>query len=267
MTYAAGGQGGAEVEEQLQRFQHAIDDLGEALKQLTANPPKTSHDRQQKILLINRLKQEVETSSRSDSELPVQRKSTSVKSVCSQANVCSRSVSLELRCSSSILSPEAISSLVRRQQLLKEQFASLTAECESQLLAVSKEQLLDRYARTHGQQEDAADMTVQQQRQQLVMLGDEVQDQTQISLTRTQQLVAETEDMGATILQRMQQQTEQLEGVKDKLDDVEFNITRAKKTAQTIAKNAASDRCMQCLCCFITLLLIASIVLIALPGR
>ncbi|KAL8273641.1 hypothetical protein Esti_002463 [Eimeria stiedai] len=216
MNYAVGGQGGAEVEEQLQCFQHAVDDLGEALNQLTANPPKTTHDRQQKILLINRLKQE--------------------------ANVCSRSVSLELRCSSSILSPEAISSLVRRQQLLGEQLASLTAECESQLLAVSKEQLLDRFARTHEQQEDAANLTVQQQRQQLVMLGDEVQDQTQISLARTQQLVAETEDMGATILQRMQQQTEQLEGVKDKLDDVEFNITRAKKTAHSIAKNAASDR-------------------------
>ncbi|KAL8443251.1 hypothetical protein Emag_005976 [Eimeria magna] len=245
MNCVADGQGGAEVEEQLQRFQQAVDDLDEALKQLTANPPKTSHDRQQKILLIHRLKQEVIW----------------------DANVCSRSVSLELRCSSSILSPEAISSLVRRQQLLKEQFASLTAECESQLLAVSKEQLLDRYARTHEQHEDAADMTVQQQRQQLVMLGDEVQDQTQISLARTQQLVAETEDMGATILQRMQQQTEQLEGVKDKLDDVEFNITRAKKTAHSIAKNAASDRCMQCLCCCITLLLIASVVLIALPGR
>lgn len=89
----------------------------------------------------------------------------------------------------------------------------------------------------------------------------------QISLARTQQLVAETEDMGATILQRMQQQNEQLEGVRDRLDDVEYNLARAKKTAQSIAKNAASDRCMQCLCCCITLLLIASVVLIALPGR
>ena len=79
--------------------------------------------------------------------------------------------------------------------------------------------------------------------------------------------MAETEDMGGNILQRMQQQNEQLEGVKDRLDDVEYNLARAKKTAQTIAKNAASDRCMQCLCCCLTLLLVASIVLIALPAR
>lgn len=89
----------------------------------------------------------------------------------------------------------------------------------------------------------------------------------QVSLARTQQLVTETEDMGAAILQRIQQQNEQLEEVRDRLDDVEYNVARAKKTAQSIAKNAASDRCMQCLCCCITLLLVASVVLIALPGR
>lgn len=89
----------------------------------------------------------------------------------------------------------------------------------------------------------------------------------QLSLARTQLQVAETEDMGGAILQRMQQQNEQLDNVKDKLEDVEFNIGRTKKTAQAIAKNAASDRCLQCLCCCVVLLLIASVVLIALPGR
>lgn len=62
---------------------------------------------------------------------------------------------------------------------------SLSAECESQLLAVSKEQLLDRYAHTHEQQyEETPEVTAEQQRQQLIMLGDEVQDQTQVSPRR-----------------------------------------------------------------------------------
>ncbi|XP_026190961.1 novel plant SNARE 12-like [Cyclospora cayetanensis] len=241
MEYEVDTQDGTEVEEQLQRFQQAVHDLRDALQQLTASPPRSAYDRQQATTRIHRLQQE--------------------------ASVCSRSVALELRCSSSLLTPESISRLVRRQRSLQEQFASISEECETQLLAVSKEQLLERVSRGQEPPQETPDLSAQQQRQQLVMLGDEVQDQTQISLARTQQLVAETEDMGGAILHKMQQQNEQLEGVKDRLDDVQFNLAQAKKTAQTIAKNAASDRCMQCLCCCVTLLLIASVVLIALPGK
>lgn len=97
-----------------------------------------------------------------------------------QAAVCSRSLSLELRCSSSVLSPEVISRLVRRQQQLRQEFAALSAECEEQLLTVSKDQLLERYGKTHEPTQDQ-DLSPQQQRQQLVMLGDEVQDKTQVS--------------------------------------------------------------------------------------
>lgn len=59
MNYDGDAQGETEVEEQLQRFQQAVDDLRETLQGLKANPPKSSQDRQQKILLIHRLKQEV----------------------------------------------------------------------------------------------------------------------------------------------------------------------------------------------------------------
>lgn len=71
--------------------------------------------------------------------------------------------------------------MARRQEELKEQYMSLSAECESQLLAVSKEQLLDRYSRAEEQQGETQELNAQQQRQQLVMLGDEVQDQTQVN--------------------------------------------------------------------------------------
>ncbi|CDJ42251.1 vesicle transport v-SNARE domain-containing protein, putative [Eimeria tenella] len=240
MDYQTDAVGGNEVEEQLQRFQQAIDDLRGALSELAAAPLANSQERQMKVFQINRVKQE--------------------------AAVCSRSLSLELRCSSSVLSPEVISRLVRRQQQLRQEFMALSAECEEQLLTVSKDQLLERYGKTHEPTQDQ-DLSPQQQRQQLIMLGDEVQDKTQLSLARTQLQVAETEDMGGAILQRMQQQNDQLDNVKDKLEDVEFNIGRTKKTAQAIAKNAASDRCLQCLCCCVVLLLIASVVLIALPGR
>lgn len=86
-------------------------------------------------------------------------------------------------------------------------------------------------------------------------------------MARTQQQAAETEEIGGAILQRLQQQNDQLDGVKEGLDNVEMNIGRTKKTAHAIAKNAAHDRCLQCLCCCVVLLLIASVVLIALPGK
>lgn len=200
-----------------------------------------------------------------------------------------------------------MSELLKRQQKLQQQFEHVSSECDAHLVSVSMQQLLERYDRNHGSPHvDTLSPNPQQQRQQVVKMGDQTQDQAQVvdtpkrkmcqllktmgdrplgriysfidicsgvclsiqaSLIRTQQMVAETEEVGGTILQKMQQQNEQLEGVREGLDDVEQNLSRAKKTAQTIAKNAANDRCMQCLCCCVTLLAIASIVLVALPGH
>ncbi|CDJ50712.1 vesicle transport v-SNARE domain-containing protein, putative [Eimeria brunetti] len=242
MEYRSDGLGGVEVEEQLLQFQQAVDNLRAAVQQVAASPLTNSQDRQKHIYEVNRLKQE--------------------------ATVCMRSLALELRCSSSVLSPEAISKVVRRQQLLQQQFKEVSTECEEQLLSISKDELLQRYTRTQEQpQEEMTEAGSQQQRQQLIMLGDEIQDQTELSLARTQQQAAETEEIGGVILQRLQQQNEQLDGVKAGLENVEINIGRTKKTAHAIAKNAAHDRCLQCLCCCVVLLLIASIILIALPGK
>ncbi|CDJ58036.1 vesicle transport v-SNARE domain-containing protein, putative [Eimeria maxima] len=144
---------GVEVEEQLLQFQQAVDDLRDAVRQLAASPLTNSQDRQKHIFQINKLKQE--------------------------ATVCMRSLALELRCSSSVLSPEAISRLVRRQQLLQQQFKEVSAECEAQLLSVSKDELLQRYTGAHEELQEATDVCAQQQRQQLITLGDEIQDQTE----------------------------------------------------------------------------------------
>lgn len=192
-------QGGCEVEEQLQRFQQAVEDLREALQQLSASLPRDSHDRHQRMLLVHRLQREVLLTPPMHyalqqthggavclSGLEAEKWVVVIRCVerCLQVDVCSRSVCLELRCSSSVLGPEAISRLVRRQQLLQEQYEALSAECEAQLLAVSKEQLLGRFARQQEQQQqqqtEGGEPTAQQQRQQLVALGDEVQDKTRV---------------------------------------------------------------------------------------
>lgn len=57
--------GGNEVEDQLHCFQEAVDNLREALHDLKANPPEGVLERQRKIVLIHRLKQEVHTLSES----------------------------------------------------------------------------------------------------------------------------------------------------------------------------------------------------------
>lgn len=78
-------------------------------------------------------------------------------------------------------------------------------------------------------------------------------------------MVGETEEIGAQVLARMNEQTEKLHKANDDLDDVQYNINRAKKTAVVIAKNAAGDRFTQCLCLFIVLFLIVAIVLVCVP--
>lgn len=59
MDYQTDAVGGNEVEEQLQRFQQAIDDLRGALSELAAAPLANSQERQMKVFQINRVKQEV----------------------------------------------------------------------------------------------------------------------------------------------------------------------------------------------------------------
>ncbi|CEM11002.1 unnamed protein product [Vitrella brassicaformis CCMP3155] len=100
--------------------------------------------------------------------------------------------------------------------------------------------------------------------QQIIDTGDRVQDKTQQSLDRTKRMIGDAEQVGQQVVQRLDQQTDQMARIHDQMHDIENNLTRAKATMRTIARNAVSDRCIQMLCGLICLTIVIMIVLAAL---
>ncbi|CBZ51421.1 unnamed protein product [Neospora caninum Liverpool] len=163
---------------------------------------------------------------------------------------------LELRCIAASLKPAYRSSLLAQRQQKQQQAASLGRAYENALLSLTTEELL---AYGAAADEDGQEvLSGERMRQMLVQTGDEIQD-------KTQHLVGEMEEMGAQMLTKMDEQTEQLQRANEDLDDTHYNVDRAKKTAITLAKNAAGDRFVQCLCLFIFLFLVIAIVLVCVP--
>lgn len=61
----------------------------------------------------------------------------------------------------------------------------------------------------------------------------------------------------------MDEQVVQMGGITEGLNDIEYNIQRARTTAKTIARDAVHDRCIQVLCGGIILCVLIIIVLFA----
>lgn len=99
--------------------------------------------------------------------------------------------------------------------------------------------------------------------QQAVVKGDKIQDRTQEAVDRIQKLVADAEDVGLATAQKMDEQLVQMGYVGEGITDVEYNAKRARHTAKVMARNAASDRCIQVLSVAILICVVIAIILIA----
>lgn len=75
--------------------------------------------------------------------------------------------------------------------------------------------------------------------------------------------MAEAERVGIDTAAKMDEQIVQMGGISEGLNDVEYNVKRAKQTASGIARNAAGDKCIQGLCVGIVICVITLIVLSA----
>lgn len=73
--------------------------------------------------------------------------------------------------------------------------------------------------------------------------------------------------MGVETAANMDEQIVQMGGISEGLNDVEYNVKRAKKTARQIAKNAVGDRCIQVLCVSIIICVLIIIILAATKKR
>jgi len=135
-------------------------------------------------------------------------------------------------------------------------FKSLLVEYEYKKGQIDKNQLVQETV-----DETNAD---QMSREQLVQQGDRIQDQTQQAINRMQKMVDESEQVGGTILVKMDGQTEQMLRVQGALDDVQYNIKRAKGTMSAIARSAATDICLIIECSCIVVFLIIAVCLVAI---
>mmetsp|Transcript_68474 Transcript_68474/g.164434 ORF Transcript_68474/g.164434 Transcript_68474/m.164434 type:complete len:240 (+) Transcript_68474:112-831(+) len=103
--------------------------------------------------------------------------------------------------------------------------------------------LLEAQAPQGGIDEEAG-LTLEQVRAE----AEGIQDASKQSLARTMKTALEAERVGIATLEKMHAQEEQLDGIKEELEDVRANLKRSKKLLSQIARNAAGDRCVQLLC-------------------
>eukprot|EP00927_Polykrikos_kofoidii_P002318 TRINITY_DN10894_c0_g1_i1.p1 TRINITY_DN10894_c0_g1~~TRINITY_DN10894_c0_g1_i1.p1 ORF type:complete len:232 (-),score=48.12 TRINITY_DN10894_c0_g1_i1:53-748(-) len=102
--------------------------------------------------------------------------------------------------------------------------------------------------------------------EQAALEADQIQDQSAASIARSKRMVLEAEILSIKTLGKLHEQDEQLDRIGEDVADVQANIVRGKKLVSQIARSAASDRCIQMLCVFITIAVIVMISL-GITGR
>ncbi|SBT78449.1 SNARE protein, putative [Plasmodium ovale] len=97
--------------------------------------------------------------------------------------------------------------------------------------------------------------------------GDLIQDKTHESIFRMKMMVDESEEMTKVAAIKLNEQNEKLQKVKDKVEDVDTNVSSAKETLKEIAKEAVTDRLVRFLSLLIFIVLIVLIAVIAISKK
>ena len=95
--------------------------------------------------------------------------------------------------------------------------------------------------------------------QQLINAGRQVYQDDIQRLQGMERLIHDTQQVGATTLVTLQDQTRQMERMVDDLDDIQFSLKRAKLIMRDIWKAAATDKCIMMLFALVILGIIAFI--------
>ncbi|CAD2100102.1 SNARE protein, putative [Plasmodium vinckei brucechwatti] len=102
---------------------------------------------------------------------------------------------------------------------------------------------------------------------ELEIRGNLIQDQTEQSIFRMKNMVDESEQITRIAAVKLNDQNEKLKKVKDKVDDVDINVSSAKETLKEIMKEAASDRFIRLLSIMIFIVLVILITVILLTRK
>lgn len=97
--------------------------------------------------------------------------------------------------------------------------------------------------------------------EQAAAVAEKTQAESKASLNRSLGMVLQAEQVGHSILVKMNEQEDQMNRIGEDMEDIKANLVRSKKLVGQIARSAASDRCIQALCVLLT---IAVMVMIAL---
>eukprot|EP00929_Paragymnodinium_shiwhaense_P077061 TRINITY_DN39667_c0_g1_i1.p1 TRINITY_DN39667_c0_g1~~TRINITY_DN39667_c0_g1_i1.p1 ORF type:complete len:253 (-),score=91.50 TRINITY_DN39667_c0_g1_i1:78-836(-) len=97
--------------------------------------------------------------------------------------------------------------------------------------------------------------------QQAAAMAESTQKSSMESVARSKKMVLEAEQIGIATLDKMYAQEEQMGRIGEDVEDVKANIQRSKKLIGHIARQAASDRCIQLFCMLVT---VAIIIMVAL---
>ena len=97
--------------------------------------------------------------------------------------------------------------------------------------------------------------------EQATAVAESKQKESKASLSRSLGLVVKAEQIGISTLEKMHEQEETFDRIAEDMEDIKANIQRSRKLVGQIARNAAGDRCIQCLCVMITIAVLVMITL------
>ncbi|KAL1830001.1 hypothetical protein DCAR_0209400 [Daucus carota subsp. sativus] len=80
--------------------------------------------------------------------------------------------------------------------------------------------------------------------QELVDHGHKMMDETDQSIERSKQVIAETVEVGTETAATLKAQTEQMSRIVNELDSINFSIKKASKLVKEIGRQFATDRCI-----------------------
>uniref|UniRef100_A0A061RZI5 Putative plant SNARE n=1 Tax=Tetraselmis sp. GSL018 TaxID=582737 RepID=A0A061RZI5_9CHLO len=155
-------------------------------------------------------------------------------------------------------------------KILSEKKRQLVQELNT-YIALKKTNTAQLQARSALTEKDSAQSKEQKlenmKNQQLIQLGKKEITETDAALERARRQVEETIQLGAQTAATLTDQTKQMEGVLNDLDDITFNMKKAQKVIAEITRGLVTDKCILCLVFFIVIaIIIGVIVTILVPS-
>lgn len=139
--------------------------------------------------------------------------------------------------------------------VLKAEFNEKRREVQKKLLLKQNPAQAEKLKNLTGEED-----VMQLDKQQALAVGDVLLDKAEKSLARTKKLVVESEQMGISTLQKMENQNEQMDKIYEDFDEIDGTLARSKRILGHIAQSAVNDRCIQVLTLFVFIAIVVVLV-------